>query len=324
MISPVIAARVSQSRKQTAPATGTRIARDPNRAGHHRARGPRASRTGDAARGDRLDRACRDEVHADAARPEVAREVARDALERRLGDAHPVVDRPRDARVEVEPDDRRRSLPPRAAGASAAASALSENALVSKRHDRAAALGVSRKPPPSASAGANAIACSTPSSAPQRAIELRRDRGEVLGLVDVQLEHVGGSAAADLAARSVRRMPRPKPVRMISAPSSCAWRATSNAIEPRVRTPVMSSRLPSSMRRHSGMFPSGRRAAAPSRARQTRRRSRARVSPGAITSSTWPSALAARRSAGARPRSRPPARRATHPDPRRRRFSRGG
>ena len=43
-------------------------------------------------------------------RAEVAREVARDGLERRLAHAHPVVDRPRDAAVEVEADD---DAPPR-------------------------------------------------------------------------------------------------------------------------------------------------------------------------------------------------------------------
>ena len=37
--------------------------------------------------------------------PEVARQVARDRLERRLRDAHPVVGRPGDRGVEVEPDD---------------------------------------------------------------------------------------------------------------------------------------------------------------------------------------------------------------------------
>ena len=39
-------------------------------------------------------------------RAEVAREVARGRLQRGLGDAHPVVDRPGDAGVEVEADDR--------------------------------------------------------------------------------------------------------------------------------------------------------------------------------------------------------------------------
>ena len=82
---------------------------------------------GNAARGDCAERAGADEVHADALGPEVVREVARDRLERRLGDAHPVVDRPGDRGVEVEADD---VAPDGISGASAAAIALSEKALV--------------------------------------------------------------------------------------------------------------------------------------------------------------------------------------------------
>jgi hypothetical protein len=65
---------------------------------------------GNAAGGDRLDRARRDEVDTDPARAEVAREVARHALERRLRHPHPVIDRPGHAGVEVEPDDRTAAL----------------------------------------------------------------------------------------------------------------------------------------------------------------------------------------------------------------------
>ena len=112
----------------------------------------------DAARGQRPERAGGDEVHAHAARPEVARQVARRRLERRLGHAHPVVDRPGDRGVEVEPDDARALLG--VAGRRApAASAFSENALV-RNAVSALSGGVSRKLPPSASSGANAIACS--------------------------------------------------------------------------------------------------------------------------------------------------------------------
>ena len=65
---------------------------------------------GDAARGERAERAGGHQVHAHAARAEVARQVARGGLQRRLGHAHPVVDRPGDGGVEVEPDDRRALL----------------------------------------------------------------------------------------------------------------------------------------------------------------------------------------------------------------------
>ena len=59
--------------------------------------------------------------------PEVAGEVARGRLERGLGDAHPVVDGPRDAAVvEVEADDAAAAA---ISGRHATASAFSEYAL---------------------------------------------------------------------------------------------------------------------------------------------------------------------------------------------------
>ena len=63
-------------------------------------------------------RAGGDEVGAHAARPEVAGQVAVDRLERGLGDARPVVGRPRDAGVEVEADDAGAPRRARAAAAS--------------------------------------------------------------------------------------------------------------------------------------------------------------------------------------------------------------
>src|SRR5918997_1609126 len=55
----------------------------------------------DAFRGERLDRARRDEVDPNAASPEVAGEVARGAFQGGLGHPHPVVGRPGDPGVEV-------------------------------------------------------------------------------------------------------------------------------------------------------------------------------------------------------------------------------
>ena len=55
-----------------------------------------------------------------------------------------------------------------------------------------------------------------------------------------------------LATRWVRLMPRPTPVSRISAPASCATRATLNAMLSSVSTPVMSSFLPSSNMRAGG------------------------------------------------------------------------
>ena len=169
----MIAAR--GGREQEADGLGDR-ARDrsrPSRAAR-RATQPAASsaKPGDAAGGERLDRAGGDEVDAHAVRAEVAGEVARDRLERGLRDAHPVVGRPRDASRRSR--GRRARRPPRdRAAAAPAASALNENADV-RNACSALAPGVARKSPPSASGGANAIACRAPSIVPQRRVELAR------------------------------------------------------------------------------------------------------------------------------------------------------
>ena len=85
--------------------------------------------------------------------------------------------------------------------------------------------------PPSASSGANAIACSDAVDTAPALAQRRRHRVQVLGLVDVELEHVGrlraaaGPRARSAAARarsSSARSRRPPP-----APARAAW----NAIE---------------------------------------------------------------------------------------------
>src|SRR5215212_3429938 len=59
----------------------------------------------DAFRGERFDRARRDEVDPDAASPQVAGEVARGALQGGFGHPHPIVGRPGDPGVEVQTYD---------------------------------------------------------------------------------------------------------------------------------------------------------------------------------------------------------------------------
>src|SRR5580658_9794253 len=54
-----------------------------------------------------------DEIHPDAAGPELLGQVARQRLEPRLGHAHPVVDGPGHRRIEVETDDGRATVGPR-------------------------------------------------------------------------------------------------------------------------------------------------------------------------------------------------------------------
>ena len=130
---------------------------------------------------------------------------------------------------------------------------------------------VSRKQPPSASSGANAIACRTPSSAPQRESSSAATRGQVVLVVDVELEHVGRLAAAGWRrARSAAGRGRSRSA-TTSAPASCASRATAKAMLRRVITPVISRRLPSSIKSAPRRRPAAR---APAR-----RRSRARPAP---------------------------------------------
>ena len=85
--------------------------------------------------------------------------------------------------------------------------------------------GVSRNAPPSASAGAKAIAWRIPSSAPQRCSMSLTTAAMWSGSLTSSSRTSGGSGRR-LAIRVVIRIPRPKPVSTICAPSSCARLAT--------------------------------------------------------------------------------------------------
>ena len=123
---------------------------------------------------------------------------------------------------------RRRSPCPRARrrslhnGSRASASALNEYALVRKASS-ADSGGALMNLPPSASPGANAIACSAPSRPPQRDSSSAPSASKSSGLLTSSSSTSGGSGSL-AAARSVMRRVRPKPVSTISAPASC-WRA---------------------------------------------------------------------------------------------------
>ena len=199
---------------------------------------------GDPARRDRAQRAGRNQVHADPARTEVARQVASGRLERRLGDAHPVVHGPRDRRVEVHADDARSLL--RVQVGERGAQRLERERARLERRDRAVGGRVQE-------ATAERV--------------LGRERDRVQHAVDaaparppaprasavrcsVSLTSSSSTSAGSgrlLAARSVRRRARPKLVSTISAPDSWARRATSQAIESLVITPVITSFLLSSI-----------------------------------------------------------------------------
>ena len=128
-------------------------------------------------------------------------------------------------------------------GSNAPASALNENALV---WNAALALsaGVVMNRPPKASSGANAIACSAPSTPPQRS---RSDEVNASRSATLLTSSSSTSTSEDsrVAARSVIRRARPKLVRTTDAPSSKARAAAWNAIESLVITPVITSLLPS-------------------------------------------------------------------------------
>ena len=120
--------------------------------------------------------------------------------------------------------------------------------------------GVSRKLPPSASSGANAIACSTPSTRPQRESSSPRSASRSSGSFTSSSSTSGGSGSR-FAARSVSRRARPKPSaaprRRLAGPA----RPRRNAIDCLVTTPVISSFLPSSItdrQRHGTLARLGR------------------------------------------------------------------
>src|SRR5512132_820825 len=120
--------------------------------------------------------------------------------------------------------------------------ALSEKALV-----RIAVATLShvvwRKFPPSASCGANAIACRNPSSRPHRdPISAEPDSMCAGSFPSISRTSTGsGSLRADF---SVSPIARPNELRTISAPCSCRACAAAYAIDSRVSTPVTSSFLP--------------------------------------------------------------------------------
>ena len=131
--------------------------------------------------------------------------------------------------------------PPFISGSVAMARAFSEYA------DTCTAVATSfqlvfRKLPPSASRGANAIACSTPSS-PSTCSFTRPARVEQWLSSATSSSSTGGGSGSRLAIRSTRLI-RPYPVSTTVAPSCWATLATWNAIEESVSTPVIRMRLP--------------------------------------------------------------------------------
>ena len=114
--------------------------------------------------------------------------------------------------------------------------ALTCNAIATSSH------GAVRNPPPRHDSGAKPIAWSTPSRCPPtRSASASRCSGSV-----TSSSTITGSVASRRAARCVRLIARPNDVSTTSAPSSWARRATWNAIEASLSTPVTRIRLSAS------------------------------------------------------------------------------
>ena len=99
--------------------------------------------------------------------------------------------------------------------------------------------------PPRHTSGAKPMACSAPSTRPQRSAKWSRRESACAGSVTSKATTSMPSPSLR-AVRWVSLMPRPAPVRVISAPSDSANSAAPKASDASVSTPVITIRLPSS------------------------------------------------------------------------------
>ncbi len=99
--------------------------------------------------------------------------------------------------------------------------------------------------PPRHTAGAKPMAWRAPSMRSHRSDSWARSTSIWVGSLTSN-SSTSASVGSLRAVRRVSESPRPAPVRMISAPSSCASSATPKAMEASVRTPVIRMRFPSS------------------------------------------------------------------------------
>ena len=192
--------------------------------------------------GHRLDRAGGDEVRPDAPGPDLLGEIPGHALQRRLGDTHPVVGRPGLLVVEVEPDERSARAHQRQERVGERLERVRRDVhgdrhVVPLRGEEVVAEARPRGRSRSRAAPRRRDPTSRPAPrAPRRRARARSRRVRTRRCRRRACERF--AASADSA--------RPAPVSTISAPSCCASRATPNASEASVRTPVITIFLPSS------------------------------------------------------------------------------
>ena len=150
--------------------------------------------------------------------------------------------------------------------------------------------GVSRKLPPSASSGANAIACSTPSTRPQRSRSVVGERGQVVGAVDVELQDVG--RPVELGRRALGHAPDATE-RGQHDLGPRGLRLAGDLVRDRLAVDdAGDDQLLAFEQRHRGMFLTPVAGSAIASSVDRASASRRRVSPGRMTSSMWPSAAA--------------------------------
>src|ERR1019366_7551244 len=126
--------------------------------------------------------------------------------------------------------------------------------------------------------------------APAR-VELRRDAREVVGLIDVELEHVGAIGQV-LGGALGQTHPAAKAAQHDL--SSLLLRLAGDLEGDRAaRQHARDQQALAAQHVHSGMFPAGQRRNEAESSAASAAATRARVSLGVITSSTWPSAVAA-------------------------------
>ena len=241
-ISPVVIGNQSDSRATQARATASASALTSQPSGARSSHTSSNGEAGDRLGGQRLDRAGGDEVHADALRAEVAGQVARRATR---GRPWPRPSSRRPARpgccVEVEADDRAAVGHERHHDVGQRLERVGRDLerhgdVVPRRVDEVAAEARRRRE----ADGVEGAVDPAPAA--------RRAASRTAATWSASVTSSSSTSASTGSLRAVRWVsdsPRPAPVRTTRRPAPARARATPNASEASVRTPVTRMRLPS-------------------------------------------------------------------------------